>query len=445
MMAQGLIRRAWLALLCLPGLALAAVNIQSWQAPGGARVFFVESHALPMIDIQVDFAAGSAFDPPGKAGLAALTRGLLDGGAGGLDEAAIADRLADLGARLGGGGDGDRASISLRTLADPALREGAVDLLATLLAKPDFPAVVVEREKARAIAGLKEAETQPGAIASRRFAAVLYPSHPYGAVETPESVGRIGREDLMAFHRQNFVARRATVTLVGDLSRSQAEALALTVTAGLPQGEPVPALPKPGLPAGGVIRVPHPSAQAHILMGLPVLTRDDPDYFPLLVGNYVLGGGGFVSRLTKEVREKRGFAYSAYSYMMPSRVAGPFQIGLQTRGGQAEEALGVVNQTLRDFIQGGPTPQETVAARDNLVNGFGLRLDSNRKVLDYVAMIGFYGLPMGWLENYPKAVARVTPEAIRDAFRRRVLPEHLVTVVVGGGGDPSAAPAGGQP
>lgn len=435
-------RFACWGLLWLPGLALAVVNIQSWQAPSGARVFFVESHALPMVDIEVDFAAGTAFDPPEQAGLAALTRGLLDGGAAGLDEAAIADRLADLGARLGGGADKDRVSVSLRSLSDPNMLDGGVALLASLLARPDFPAGVVDREKARVIAGLKEAEAQPGSVASRRFAGALYGAHPYGVVETPESIGRIDRDAIVAFHRAHFVTARASITLVGDLTRARAEALAQALTVDLPRGDKAGALPKPELPSRSVVRIPHASAQAHILVGTPVLTRDDPDYFPLLVGNYVLGGGGFVSRLTQEVREKRGLAYSVYSYMSPSWVAGPFQMGLQTRGGQTDEALKVVDETLSRFLEFGPTPQEVAAARDNLINGFGLRLDSNRKVLDYVAMIGFYGLPLNWLETYPLGVDKVTPAAIRDAFRRRVQPAHLVTVVVGGDGD-TGAPVGG--
>lgn len=414
------------------GPSWAAVDIQSWTAPSGARVFFVESHALPMVDVQVDFAAGGALDPADKAGVAALTRALLDGGAGALDEAAISDRLADLGARVGGGADDDRASVSLRTLSSAAQRDAAVDLLRTLLTEPTFPVAVVDRERARTLAGLKEAETRPDSIAARRFSAAIYGSHPYGNDPTQESVARITREDLVAFHQGHYRAPGASVTLVGDIDRGEAARIAQVLTAGLPTGEPPPPLAAPELPAESVIRVAHPSAQAHILAGMPVLARDDPDYFPLLVGNYVLGGGGFVSRLTHEVRERRGLAYSAYSYLHPAQVAGPFQIGLQTKASQADLALGVVNETVRGFLDKGPTAAEVTAAKSNIVNGFGLRLDSNRKILDYVAMIGFYRLPLDWLETYPKAVAKVTGADIQDAFRRRIDPRHMVTVVVGG-------------
>jgi zinc protease len=177
-------------------------------------------------------------------------------------------------------------------------------------------------------------------------------------------------------------------------------------------------------------------------MGMPGLSRDDPDYYPLLVGNYVLGGGGFVSRLTKEVREKRGFAYSVHSYFQPQRVGGPFQIGLQTRGSQAADAQQVVEAVLTEFLADGPSADELDAARNNIINGFGLRLDSNRKILDHVAMIGFYELPLDWLDAYPRKVAAVTAQAVRDAFARRIRPEHLVTVVAGGDGDAATGGTG---
>jgi zinc protease len=434
------------AVLCA-GLLVAAPaveatpRIERWTAPTGARVHFVESHALPIVDIQIDFAAGSAYDPAAKTGLAGLTRALLDAGAGGLDEQAIADRTADIGAQLGGGTEEDRSSLSIRTLSSAHERDAAVELAATLLARPSFPADILERERARAIAGLKEALTKPATLAERRFSETVYAGHPYGRLRTPESLAAITREDLDTFHRGHYGASRASVAIVGDLDRATAERIAVRLTEGLPQTPAATPLPAPALPAAASLHIDHPSAQAHILVGQPGMAREDPDYFPLLVGNYVLGGGGFVSRLTTEVREKRGYAYSAYSYFAPQQVAGPFQIGLQTRGSQTADALAVVRSTLAAFIADGPTKAELQAAKDNLVNGFGLRLDSNAKILGYVAMIGFYGLPLDWLDSYPRRVAAVTAEQVRDAFARRIRPEHLVTVTVGGNGDGAPAPA----
>jgi len=428
-----------LLFVCILGLhaslAQAGPKIEHWTAPSGARVFFIESRVVPIVDVQVDFAAGGAYlpeAPEDKAGVAGLTRSLLDMGAGELDEEKIADRLADIGARLGGGADQDRASVSLRTLSSPREREAALALMQLVLQQPAFPAAVLEREKARTIAGIREADTRPASIAAKRFARALYPAHPYGRVPTAESVERITREDLLAFYRAHYGARRAVVSIIGDLSRAEAETLAQRLTGGLPDAPEKVSLPEAALPSRDTVRVEHPATQAHIQLGLPTVRRGDPDFFPLLVGNYILGGGGFVSRLMKEVREKRGYAYSVYSYFQPQRERGPFQIGLQTKREQAQAALKVVEDVLAEFLARGPTEEELQAARRNLSDGFPLRIDSNRKLLEYLAVIGFYGLPLTFLDDFPRKVEAVTAAEIRAAFRKHVRPEHMVTVIVAG-------------
>jgi zinc protease len=178
--------------------------------------------------------------------------------------------------------------------------------------------------------------------------------------------------------------------------------------------------------------VPHPAAQAHILIGAPGVARDDPDYIALYVGNFVLGGGGFVSRITEEVRQKRGLAYSAASYFYPLQRKGPFLISMQTRSDQAGEALKVARATLAAFVKNGPTAEELEAAKRNIVDGFPLRIDSNRKIHEYLALIGFYRLPLDYLEEFVQRVERVSAADIRQAFRRHVDPARMVTVVVAG-------------
>ena len=422
-----------LLFICLAGrMAEAGPKIEHWIAPSGARVFFVENHTLPILDVQVDFAAGSSFDPPGQSGLAALTQGLLDMGVQGMDETQISNRLADLGALLSGGADMDRASVSLRTLSADDKRTPALDVLRAVLTTPQFPPKVFERERARTVVALKEALTRPDVIASKAFWAAMYPQHAYSRQAAPESVNALQRADLTAFYRKHFTAQRASVTIVGDLSRAQAEALAQQLTAGLPAGGPVATLGEPQLPAALEQRIAHPAAQAHVLLGLPALKRGDPDYFALIVGNYSLGGGGFVSRLMKEVREKRGFAYSVHSYFHPLAQLGPFQIGLQTKKAQANDALRVTREVLAGFLAEGPGEAELEAAKQNLVGSFPLRLDSNRKILENVAVIGFYGLPLDYLDRYADNVEKVTSAEIRAAFARHVRPENMVTVVVAG-------------
>lgn len=433
--------RIWLAVPLVAALALfavaarAAVPVQHWQAASGAQVYFIETHVLPIVDINVDFSAGGAYDPKGKSGVSALTRGLLDAGAGELDEEQIAEKIANIGADLSGSSDMDRAGLSVRTLADKAVRDKAVDILRVVLQAPRFPADILAREKSRLIAAIKEAETRPDALAGKRFAQALYPGHPYGVQQSVESVSAIGRDDLVAFYQGHYNAGRAVVAIIGDLSRAEAEAIAQKLTENLPAvaaDAKDATLPAVTLPKEDVTRIAHPAAQSHILLGMPGLSRSDPDYFPLLVGNYILGGGGFVSRLTKEVREKKGYAYDVHSYFMPLKQPGPFQIGLQTKRAQATAALKLVHGVLDDFLAHGPTEAEAAAARRNLVDGFALRIDSNKKLLEYLSLIGFYGLPLDWLEHYPRAVEKVTAAQIKEAFARRIQPAHLVTVIVAG-------------
>ncbi len=412
--------------------AEAGPKIEHWVAPSGARVFFVENHALPILDVQVDFEAGSAYEKPEKAGLASLTHQLLDLGAKGMDETQIASRLADLGAKLGGAAETDRASLALRTLSAADKRNPALDILRSVLVSPQFPADVFARERARTLAGLKEALTRPETIAGRAFWAAMYGGHAYGQKSTPESLSALTRDDLALFYRTHYTAQRASVAMVGDLSRAEAEKIAQRLTADLPSGSGASGPREPSLPKAAEQRIPHPAAQAHLMLGLPAIKRGDPDFFPLLVGNYTLGGGGFVSRLMKEVRDKRGFAYSVHSYFQPMAQLGPFQIGLQTKKAQADDALKVAREVLAGFLADGPTESELGDAKQNLIGSFPLRLDSNKKILDNLSLIGFYGLPLDYLERYAENIEKVTAADIKSAFSRHVKPEHLVTVIVGG-------------
>jgi zinc protease len=417
-------------------VALATPEIQHWQAPSGARVYFVEDHGLPMLDVAVNFPAGGAFDTAGKVGVANLTFGMLDLGAQGLSEDDIARRLADVGAQLSGSFDSDRAALNLRTLSSEREREVALDILARSLQQPLFPEDILTREKARLIAALKEAETQPESIADKAFGKAVFGPHPYGWRAEAADIEKIQRAQLEAFYRSHYGAKHAVVALMGDISRKQAEAIAQRLTASLPEGgaddriAPVIIRIQPAEQ-----RISHPASQSHILIGAPGVARNDEDYFALYVGNYILGGGGFVSRLMHEVREQRGLAYSVYSYFMPMQQPGAFQIGLQTKKEQADEALGLVRDTLQNFVRNGVTEKELRAAKQNIVGGFPLRIDSNKKILDYLSVIGFYELPLTYLDDFTANVEAVTTRQIRDAFKRRIDPAAMATVIVG-------APAG---
>lgn len=418
-------------LLVFTGQAVAGPRIEHWVAPTGAKVYFVESRNLPILDVNIDFVAGGARSPADKAGVASLAASLLETGTADLNEEQIAARLVDLGARLSSGSDHDKASVTLRTLSSAEEKDGALALMRAVLAEPTFPEDVLAREKTRTIEALKDAATRPDSIAAKRFAAALYGDHPYGRSATPESVAKIDRADLVAFHKAHYVAGNAVVSILGDISRAEAENIAIRLTEALPAGGAPAPLPAVALPKRDLIKVEHHATQAHIHVGMPAMRRDaSPDYFALLVGNYTLGGGGFVSRLMKEVREKRGYAYSVYSYFAPRVLEGPFEIGLQTKRAQAQDALKVVGDVLADFLAKGPTEEELAAAKKNLVDGQALRIDSNAKLLGYLALIGFHGLPLDYLDQFPRMVERVTKDDVKAAFNRHVKPENLVTVIV---------------
>jgi zinc protease len=414
--------------------AQAAVNIQHWQTSSGAEVYFVENHDLPIVDLSVNFAAGSARDTAEKSGLAGITRYMMTLGAAGMSDEVIANKLADIGAVLGGEFDGDRAALKLRTLSSEREQKQALDVFGKILQKPDFQASVLVREKARIISGLEESATQPEGMVNKAFMTALYGSHPYSLDESGEiaTVAKLSVADLQAFYQQHYRANGAVIAMMGDLSRAQAEAIAESMVSGLPKGPANPAIAQVTYPNAPVTqRIAHPASQSHILLGYPGIKRGDPDLFPLYLGNYVLGGGGFVSRLTEEVREKRGLVYSVYSYFMPMAEVGTFQIGLQTKKEQADEALKIVRATLTEFLAKGVTDAELKAAKANVIGGFPMRIDSNSKILDYLAVIGFYKLPLNYLDEYNSKVAAVTAAQIKDAFNRRLKLENFVTVIVG--------------
>lgn len=428
---------AALLLIAASSWAHAILPIQHWETRSGARVLFVENHDLPILDLAVEFPAGAAYDASQKAGLARMTNRVLQLGADTLTEDDIAGRLADVGAIMNGRFDTDRGGLALRTLSSPRERDKALAIFATVLQKPTFPDGVLSREKVRTVAAIRESNTKPETIAAVNFFRLAFADHPYGQRQSGEveTVEKLTRDDMVRFYREHYVARHAVVALMGDITRDEAAAIAERVTGSLPAGtETSPALPAVrDLGRSDTRWIAHPATQSHILVGAPSISRTDPDYFPLLVGNYVLGGGGFVSRLMEEVRQKRGLAYSAYSTFSALQRKGPFVIGMQTRRDQTDEALKVVDQTLRDFLAKGPTEQELTAAKQNLAGGFPLRIDSNGKILEYLALIGFYRLPLTYLEDFVKNVERVTAADVRAAFKRHLDASRMVTVVVGAG------------
>lgn len=423
-----------LALLLVAVPAWAGLPIQHWETANGARVLFVEAHALPMVDVSVSFDAGSARDGD-RHGLASLTSTLLDQGTGDRDAQAVAEAFENVGARFGASVSQDAVTLSLRSLVDDARLQPALDTFTEVMARPRLADGDFSRERERVLLGLRAAEQQPGEVARRAFYKALYGDHPYAFLpdgET-ETVQGLSAADVRAFHERHYVAASMVIVLVGDLSREQAGRIAEGLASAVPKGDPLPPVPAvPELTKGQTVRVAFPSTQATILAGQVGMQRIDPDYFPLYVGNHVLGGSGFSSRLVEEIREKRGLAYSVYSYLMPMAVPGPFLMGMQTKLDQAEQAEGLLRDNLARFVQEGPSEAELEHARKNIVGGFPLRLDSNREIADWLSILGIYRLPLDFLDRYPEQVKAATRGEIRAAWQRRIHPDRLVMVIVGG-------------
>lgn len=437
--APGL-RRYWVFALLAANPAWAAITLQQWTLASGAQVVLAESPVIPMVDVQLDFDAGGRRDPAGKAGLASATAGmsskglLAKAGQRALNENQLAEAWADLGASFSASAGTDRTSYQLRSLTDPDLLGTAAQLAARQLAEPAFSDAQWRRERERLVASLKEAETRPATQASRAYSAAVFAKHPYAFQATPVSLAAIQTADLQAFHRQGMLACRAKVSIVGAVNREQANALVDTLLSRLPKGAcpvlPVVAEVAP-LARSQELRLPFDSAQAHVLLGQPGIKRADPDFFPLFVGNYLLGGGTFVSRLTSEVREKRGLTYSISSSFNPGLHAGSFTISLQTRPDQAAQALQVSRDVLTEFVTNGPSEADLLTAKTNLVNSFALRIDSNRKLLDNIANIAWHDLPLSYLDQWTAQINKVTVADVKAAFARTLQPSRMVTVVLG--------------
>ena len=424
--------------------SMAAIPIQQWTQANGAKVYLVESPAIAMLDVQLDFDAGSRRDPAAKAGLASVTASMLAKGVAaangepGLDENALGEAWADLGAQFGSSAGADRMSFSLRTLTEPDLLDKAIALAARQIAEPAFPESIWQRDRQKIVAALRESYTRPASVAGRAYARAVYGSHPYGYETTEASVASIAVADMRAFYAGGVLACRARISMVGAVTRAQADAIAQRLLSRLPQlacsslPAPAPVQEVVALTQAEQKLIPFDSAQAQVLMGQPGYKRNDPAFFPLLVGNYILGGGGFVSRLSNEVREKRGLSYSVSSNFSPGLHAGAFTVGLQTRPDQIGQALEVTRQVVRDFVADGPTAAELKAAKDNLIGGFALLIDSNRKLLGNIGNIAWNDLPLDYLDTWTQQVEKVSVADIKTAFALKLQPEKMVTIILGG-------------
>ncbi|MFJ9994016.1 M16 family metallopeptidase [Pseudomonas putida] len=408
------------------------LNIQNWTTAEGARVLFVEARELPMFDLRVTFAAGSSQDG-NVSGLATLTNAMLNEGVAGKDVTAIAQGFEGLGADFGNGSYRDMAVATLRSLSAPDKRDPALKLFADVVGKPTFPEDALKRIKNQLLAGFEYEKQNPGKLAGKALFANLYGSHPYAHPSdgTAESIPGISQAQLRDFHAKAYAAGNAVIALVGDLSRSEAEAIAAQLSATLPKG---PALASPGEPTQpkpGVTHIDFPSKQTHLMLAELGITRQDPDWPALSLGNQILGGGAFGTRLMSEVREKRGLTYGVYSVFSPMQVRGPFMINLQTRAELSEGTLKLVQDILADYLKNGPTQQELDDAKRELAGSFPLSNASNASIVGQLGAIGFYNLPLTWLEDFMQQSQALTVEQVKAAMNKHLAVDKLVIVTAG--------------
>ncbi|MBT5229636.1 MAG: insulinase family protein [Methylococcales bacterium] len=413
--------------------AHAGLGIQHWVTSNGAKVYYVPSPGLPMVDIEVVFNAGGARD--GKApGVAKLTNALLDQGAGALSADQIAVVMDDVGAQMGNSSLRDMAIVTLRSLTDPDYLKPALKVYADVIQAPTFPVADFKRIKQQMLLIVEKAKESPASIASKAFYKAVYGDHPYGqpAGGTEASLTAITQEQVKAFYQQYYVANNALVAIVGDVDRAQAESIAETVTAKLAKGKAADKLPeaKP-LTEAKTIHIDFQSSQSTIVMGQVGMHRQEPDYLPLYIGNHSLGGSGLVAILAEEIREKRGLSYSTYSYFSPMAEKGPFISSLQTKNDQVPEASKVLSETIAKYIETGPTAEQMSASVNNITGGFALRVDSNAKILQYLAMIGFYNMPLDYVDTFITRARAVTHSQIKAALKKHLNPNAMVMVVVG--------------
>jgi len=414
-----------------------AVDIQEWKTKNGIRVLYVYAPELPMLDIQAVFDAGSVRDNE-QPGVASLTNTLLSHGAKLGDKILtvedISERFDSIGAQFGAGASKDNAEISLRTLTDEKWLNKAITTMQAVINNPTFDEKELERVRKQRLISFESRKQSPGTIASEAFYKGIYGNHPYAnpGIGTEESVKKLSRADLVEFYKKYYVAKNALVTIVGDVDKSKAESLAELIVGKLPSG--IKATPLPLVDDLATSSAKHhefPSSQTHIIMGQPGIYRKDKDYFTLYVANHILGGSGFGSRIMQEIREKRGLAYSSYSYFAPMLRRGPFTIGMQTSNKQTDEAMKVLKETLNDYINKGPTEKELAHSKKNITGGFPLRIDSNSDISNYLAVIGFYNLPLSYLKDFNKKIEAVTLVQIKETLKRRIQPDKMFTVTVG--------------
>lgn len=408
--------------------------IEHWKTSNGVPVYFVQRSEVPMLDIRVIFKAGSAYDGR-QWGLANLTNAMLNEGTSHLNADQIAAKFDALGAGLDLQASRDMAWVGLRTMTEEKYRDPALALFAELISAPTFPEKSLVTVKQQIVGAIHSGEQDPATIASLALFKALYKHHPYGnpVLGNSDTVNAIKRQDIEDFYHQYYVMHNASIVIVGDISQESAKKMAEQIIRGLPAGNPALSTDSAPLNHAQSVVIPYSSQQKTVLMGQVGIGYNNPDFYPLLVGNTVLGGNSMTSVLFNQIRNLRGLVYGVTSNFYELGARGPFIISLQTRAAKAKEALSLTQQELKNFIEKGPTDDELRVAQQYLVGSFPLEIAENSQIIDKLTDMIFYQMPLDYWDHYQERVNQVTKADIKKAFSRWVKCQNFVVVIVGPG------------
>jgi zinc protease len=421
-----------LFLLLIAALPARAIEVQRVVSPGGIEAWLVEDHSNPIISLDLSLRGGTALDPVGKEGLANMVSGLIDEGAGDLDSQAFQGLLQDLSIGLSFSADADNFGGDLQTLTEN--REMAFELLRLALTEARFDEEPVARIRSQILAGLARDSEDPDVIVQRTLSKVLFPAHAYGrpGKGTTESVAGVTAEDLRRFVAQRFARDVLIIGVVGDISADELARLLDETFLGLPvKAAPVDLVDAAPSDQGGVVVVERDLPQSVVAFGHEGIMRDDPDYYAAYVVNYILGGGGFSSRLYREIREKRGLAYSVYSYLSPLDHAALIVGGVATQNGRVSQSLDLIRVEWRRMAEDGPSEAEVQDAKTYLTGSFPLRFTSSGRISGMLVGMQLHDLGIDYLDRRNALIEVVTLEDARRVARRLYDPKKLTVIVVG--------------
>jgi zinc protease len=420
------------ALLFLVSLPAQAVEVQEVTSPGGIKAWLVEEPSIPIVSMDVAWRGGASLDPSDKAGLAYLASSTMDEGAGEFDSQAFQGRLSDLAIQLGFDAGKDSFSGSLKTLSENT--EEAFRLFGLAVTDPRFDEEPVERIRGQILASLNRKLSDPNSLAGRAWFELAFGDHPYsqaseGSIETMTA---ITRDDLSTFAKTRLAKDNMMIGVVGDITAEELGPLLDQTFGALPEKAEVLSVPSTEpLSEAALEIIPQDIPQSVVVFGGQGVKRDDPDYYAAYVLNYILGGGSFQSRLTEEIREKRGLVYSVYSYLYPMQSAGLQMGGFATSNASVKEALDLVKAELTRIRAEGVTAEELAAAKTYLNGSFPLSLSSNARIADILVAMQFSNLPIDYLNERADLINAVTQDDIERVAQKLLDPEKLIVVIAG--------------